>query len=607
MLRQQEERDEAYRQWLEQKKQEEAAAREQRRQEEARTRAEQKWEQQEALAEQRWINIQERQEKKRDAEEAAARNAQMTASLPGYSAEKQEKVTVEKKESWWEKTKDFVKDNIIDPVNEKIVQPYVVPYVEQRVEGAKEISAWVNEKIYEPYIKPHVEPVVQKAKKVVDDVKKAGEKALLWIDQHQAEVALGIGVAVGVAAIILSGGLAAPLVAAAWVAGAAVVAAGTVAVGTIALNLHYEREWNENLIANMVLSGLSAAAISGGWFLFQGAIAAAGPFCAANSSICGRIEPILNAIDGGEQLWLSAKLGYQNWIGDQAGAADTALELQMEQMDGGMPGNSILKEVGEETLEKVAKYGDEALSLVTRYGADAAEIIATYGDDGIAILMKYGDDAIDLVARYKDDSFKFVKRAEKLGVNPTDVLDDPPLSGQTLEGWLLGIDDTNNPVNMPLKLNLSDAEIDQLRKESIQNPDSKLFSIGYGKDAKIPFDKMASNFGDDYKMGFLGMPDSKWTKYGETGAYGDFWEVNSDVVEWGIEQRKIFVLNVDYDLATDATNPSSTRRFTYAELKLIERPVNNYTLVNNGEYSFFVPNELLDTYEDFLPPELLIP
>ena len=60
-------------------------------------------------------------------------------------------------------------------------------------------------------------------------------------------------------------------------------------------------------------------------------------------------------------------------------------------------------------------------------------------------------------------------------------------------------------------------------------------------------------------------------------------------------------------MATDMSNALSTKRFTYAELKLIEAPSSNYTIVKNEKYSFFVPNELLDTYKDFLPPELLTP
>ena len=66
------------------------------------------------------------------------------------------------------------------------------------------------------------------------------------------------------------------------------------------------------------------------------------------------------------------------------------------------------------------------------------------------------------------------------------------------------------------------------------------------------------------------MPDSKWARYNDAKAYGDFWEVNRDAIEWGIEERKIFVLNIDYDLATNSENPLSTKQFTYAELELIE-------------------------------------
>jgi hypothetical protein len=226
-------------------------------------------------------------------------------------------------------------------------------------------------------------------------------------------------------------------------------------------------------------------------------------------------------------------------------------------------------------------------------GKARLDIVQAYGKDGTALLERYGDEAVD-----------FVRRAEKLGINPTDVLENPPLPGQTLEGWMLNIDNAENPANIPTKFNQTAEEITQLRKDSIQNPESKLFSLGYGKDAKIPFNEMATRFGDEYKMGLLAMPEEKWAKYGDAQAYGDFWEVNRDAIEWGIEERKIFVLNIDYGLAT-RSQASSTRRFTYAELKVIENPINNYTTIENGDYAFFVPDELQDTYKDFLPPELL--
>ncbi|MGE5375942.1 MAG: Ig-like domain-containing protein [Bacteroidota bacterium] len=167
------------------------------------------------------------------------------------------------------------------------------------------------------------------------------EKSLDWIDNHQTEIALGLGVVVGVGAILLSGGIAAPAVALAWTAGAAAIAAGTAAAGTVALNLHYDRPWNTNLITNLAIAGGVAAVVTGGWFLLQAASTAVGAFCGVHKEACSRVEPILNAIDTGEEYSLTAKLAYQRWRGDEAGAEQTLLDLQLERMDGGTPGNAI--------------------------------------------------------------------------------------------------------------------------------------------------------------------------------------------------------------------------------------------------------------------------
>ena len=244
------------------------------------------------------------------------------------------------------------------------------------------------------------------------------KKGLDWIDQHQAEIALGVGVVVGVGAILLSGGIAAPLVAAAWVAGATAVAAGTVAAGTIGLNLHYGREWNDNLLRNVALAGGAAAVVSGGWFLLHGAMTGVGAFCSTHK-VCAYGEPILNAIDKSEELSLNAKLAYQTWRHDEAGASQTALELQMEYLDGNMPGNSMANDIGIDTIREVAKYGDEAVDLVRLYGVDAAKIILQYQDDGIELLQKYGPEAIKLLQRYPDNAVNVLKvidpnSAEKL-------------------------------------------------------------------------------------------------------------------------------------------------------------------------------------------------
>jgi hypothetical protein len=242
------------------------------------------------------------------------------------------------------------------------------------------------------------------------------ENTIDWIDKYQVEISIGIGVAVGVAAIIATGGTAAPLVMAAWIAGSAVVAGGTVALGTVGMNAYYGRPLGENVVRNLVIAGGTAAVMTGAGFLFQGAIQGAASYCALNSNSCAKVEPVLNAFDTAEEGWLIAKGSYQTWIGDGAGAADTAIELQMEQMDGGMPGNSISHEVseqlaklGDDVPELIATYGDEIVPLLLQYGDEAVNIIGAHGDEGITLLLKFGDDtgdAINLVKQYGTPAVK---------------------------------------------------------------------------------------------------------------------------------------------------------------------------------------------------------
>jgi len=271
------------------------------------------------------------------------------------------------------------------------------------------------------------------------------DKTFDWIDEHQVELALGIGIVVGVAAIALSGGIATPLVAAAWTAGAAVVAGGAVATGTIILNVHYGREWNENLVRNVAIGGIAATVVTGGWFLFQAATTMAGSYCALNTTTCARVEPILNALDMAEEGWLATKLGFQTLMGNEAGAVETAFELHQERIDGGMPGNSLAKELGADTLEAIAKYGDEALDLIKLYGADAAEIITKYGDEGIAILQRYGNNAITLIKKHGEQAISVMGLIDPMGAEKllealdADVLDHAleqgPEAVEALSRW----------------------------------------------------------------------------------------------------------------------------------------------------------------------------
>jgi len=244
-----------------------------------------------------------------------------------------------------------------------------------------------------------------------NSVRSATEKTIQWVDQHQVEISLGIGVAVGIAALVISGGAATPLVAAAWMAGAAAVAGGTVALGTVGLNAYYGRPLTKNAVRNLIFAGTTAAIVTGAGFLFQGVMTAATTYCAGNSEKCARVEPLLKGIDFAEQAYLQAKMGYQLWIGDTAGALETEIELDLERMDGGMPGNSVAHEIGdlgEDGIQIVATYGDDAISLLLKYGDEAVDIIGDYGDDGISLLMMYGDDAIDIIGAYGDDGISLL-------------------------------------------------------------------------------------------------------------------------------------------------------------------------------------------------------
>jgi hypothetical protein len=242
------------------------------------------------------------------------------------------------------------------------------------------------------------------------------EKGLKWIDNHQTEIALGIGVIVGVGAIIASGGLATPLVAAAWVAGAATVATGTVAIGTATLNLHYGRQWNENLLRNVAIAGTAAAVVTGAGFLFNAATLKAMSYCSTNIATCGLATPVFKIIDSIEETWIKTKLTYQLWKKDEAGASETALELHSEYADGGMPGNFVLNEVAdqlkdlnENALRLYREYGDDVIPLIVKYGDDALDIIRVYGNDGISLIQLYGYDAIELLQRYGQDVIPLLK------------------------------------------------------------------------------------------------------------------------------------------------------------------------------------------------------
>jgi hypothetical protein len=456
------------------------------------------------------------------------------------------------------------------------------------------------------------------------------ESALDWVDQHQVEIAIGIGVVVAVGAIVLTGGVGLPVV-------AAILAAGAVsAAGTVGLNAHYDRPLGQNVLRNGGVSLISGAVTAGAWALVTGGLVAKAGIAVGNTatllctqypSVCARVETGLRIVDAIEETGLVVKGTIQSLTGDSQGAADTAFELSLERADGGVPGNTVASELGDtiatygdEALELVQIYGPEAAGLAARYGNEGIEFIERHGEAGLAFLAGHGDDAFALVALHGDDvvaafarygdegvavvedyGVDFVRRSEKLGVDPTEVLNRPPGEEQTLEGWLLGISARESPVNQPLVFNLSEDTISAVAETSVHNLDSPLFAIGFGggEGVDVPYGEFAKR----HNMGQFAAQDQVWRQFAEAGAYGDFWQVNSGAIELAMMDRKIFVLNVPYREAV-----SKTGRYTLPEIRLIES--GNYLRRTVGGYDFLVPAELVDDYMNIVQsvsPNLLAP
>jgi len=192
----------------------------------------------------------------------------------------------------------------------------------------------------------------------------------------------------------------------------------------------------------------------------------------------------------------------------------------------------------------------------------------------------------------------FLLSCEKYDINPQDLITRPLAEGQSLNGWVLDIENPANPINKPLAdLNLTDAELDNIRMQSTKNPDSQIVVLGYGNGCDKPYYKL----GDEIKGSYLSLSDEAWAPFSE--AQANFWtDINGPFLENAIEDRKILLFNVQSDVIED---PANIRRFSLPELRLIEMEKNNYIHVPIGEYSAYIPIESQDTFEQYLPANLL--
>jgi len=237
------------------------------------------------------------------------------------------------------------------------------------------------------------------------------ESALDWVDQHQVEIAIGIGVVAAAGAIILTGGAALPVV-------AAVVAAGALsATGTVGLNAHYDRPLGQNVLRNGGVSLVSGAVTAGAWALATSGLATRAALgigntiagaCAANPAVCARLEPALQLIDTGEQVWLSAQLAVQTATRDPR-AGETYIELQLELADGGVPGNTAVREIGQETLELLGQHTDEATQFLARYADDGIDLVDEFGTEILAVFEDFGDEGVEVAKRYGNEGVELLR------------------------------------------------------------------------------------------------------------------------------------------------------------------------------------------------------
>lgn len=66
--------------------------------------------------------------------------------------------------NWWEKTKSFVKDNVLDPWNQYVYEPIVKPLTEKRNEVLKDTVSWLDTNVYQPFMAERVDSALNNLK-----------------------------------------------------------------------------------------------------------------------------------------------------------------------------------------------------------------------------------------------------------------------------------------------------------------------------------------------------------------------------------------------------------------------------------------------------------
>jgi hypothetical protein len=374
-------------------------------------------------------------------------------------------------------------------------------------------------------------------------VKTWWQKSLDWIDNHQVEIAIGIGIVVGVGAIILSGGAATPLVAAAWVAGAALVAGGTVALGTVGLNAYYQRPLGTNVLRNTIFAAGAAAVTATAGFALQAisvpVTKAVGTFCTTHITTCAVAVPAFKAID---YAWT----GYDVWQANRILSSTTAsLEAKLiasvdiglaawseglepdETLPLSLPLDDVvrreLRDKFAEILEKEGK--DAAFAYLKKVLGDVPfNKLGVLDDDVLEYAASEGPDALKALSAWSETDLKehgveLALRAKRDGEVLRDI--------QTLTSM--------GPINPNKLTNEQERLIKAIAANSTQYDEAGQVVLGKWIDYDNGFTQVARNTGSVH---YNPHPDM-WKLLEPLGKQQQeevAWLINKEVIQSGIEK-----------------------------------------------------------------------
>ena len=538
-------------------------------------------------------------------------------------------------------------------LKENVYQPYIEPALEKSVEAITDGISWLNTEVYQPYIQPlltfvneeiyqpYVEPFLDKTKEAVGDWTS-------WIDENIYQPTIGPIVS-DIDRYIFQPYFK-PLMDEAkawwqntwdqygeWVHGSLDAAGFIPGLGEIADGLNGLIYLGEGRYVEASVSALAMIPLlgdlgkAGKWTVKVGQevveevaekVAKEAAEELAEKIVNESLEEVAEKTiqeSAEELLEQTAKETLEETAEKtlKESGEELASKVVRETLEGAS--EKVLKETGEELAEKAVKEvvekttKDVASESVTKAAKDTAAAVPAIsakkvsktvaGETVEETLEQASEETAQLISslteKYGDDMVaRFLPLCEKYGINPHDVLTRPPTEGQSLIGWVLGIKNPANPVNHPLvSLKLTDADLKNILKQSVVRPNSKIVVLGYGGGCKKPYYMLSDEIGGCH----LSLSNDAWAPF--DNARANFWaDVNAPFLDKAIEERKIFLFNVNKGTMID---PANVERFSLPEMKLIEIPGNNYVRVEFGQYELYVPQELEGSYLEYLPESLL--